>query len=77
MQEVSAFNDIILFLSPDMEIYLRKVGKEIFLGFFPACISQMGLVLGSSDAMPLLMTFLKGKKLGKYPLRTPRGQFIT
>lgn len=24
-----------------------------------------------------LKTFLKGPKLGKYPLNTPRGQFIT
>lgn len=27
--------------------------------------------------MPLLKTFLKDQKVGKYPLNTPRGQFIT
>lgn len=36
-----------------------------------------GLALGRSDVVPLLKTFLKGRNVGKYPLNTPRGQFIT
>lgn len=34
------------------------------------------LGLGRSDVMLFLKIFLKGPKVGKHPLNTPRGQFI-
>lgn len=42
-----------------------------FLFFFFSCMYlPNGLGLGRSDVMPLLKTFLKDQKVGKYPLNT-------